>query len=181
MLRSYPKPPPFVSLPRVATRPLLPIFPPSEQLLVKPALPSPPRQLTLNVPYVLTTHVFPATHLRTSAYVPVPSHPPENATKTERLEICKQLTNKLRDLRVTTDPQGIPQILWNCANRYVRSDLGNRTTSTKGITLFFAHANGFPKEVCSLSSTSQDVQTAILVDMGANTSASPFIICWNHN
>jgi len=158
MLRSYPKPPPF-ALPQItAARPLLPIFPPPEHLLVKPALPSPPRQLSLDAPYILTTHIFPAAHLRTSAYVPVPLPPPENATKTERLEICTQLTKKLRDLRVTTDPQGIRQILWNCANRYVRSDLESRTTSTNGVTLFFAHANGFPKEVRAPSSISQDVR-----------------------
>jgi hypothetical protein len=49
---------------------------------------------------------------------------------------------ELRDLRVTMDPQGVPQVLWNCVNRYVR-----RETSPRGLTLFFVHANGFPKEV----------------------------------
>ncbi|RXW19272.1 hypothetical protein EST38_g6587 [Candolleomyces aberdarensis] len=40
---------------------------------------------------------------------------------------------------------GHPKVLWNCINRYVRKDLSpsNRT----GLTLFVAHANGFPKEI----------------------------------
>jgi hypothetical protein len=99
----------------------------------------------LDAPYSLTTHIFPATHLRTSSNVPVPLPPPENATKAERLECFKKTTEKLRDLRVTMDPQGVPQVLWNCANRYARTDLDGKRTN--GVTLFFAHANGFPKEV----------------------------------
>lgn len=143
MLRSYSKPPPFTWLP-IQTRPVLPVFPPSE-LLTRPALPSPLRHPTFNASHTLTTHIFPATHLRTTENVPVPTPPPENATKAEKLEFFKKTTEKLRDLRVTMDPQGVPQVLWNCANRYVRADLD--TKMTNGVTLFFAHANGFPKEV----------------------------------
>ena len=146
MLRSYPKPPPFTWFP-ITTRSLLPIFPPCEPL-VRPPLPSPPRQPAFDAPYTLTTHIFPAAHLRTTAHVPVPSPPPENANKAERLEFFMRTMQELRDLRVTMEPQGVPQVLWNCANRYVRTDL-DRRTSTKGVTLFFAHPNGFPKEVCN--------------------------------
>jgi hypothetical protein len=139
---SYPKPPPFTWLP-ITTRPLLPIFPPPEPFN-KPSLPSPPRKPAFNAPYILTTHIFPAAHLRTSAHVLVPSPPPQNVNKAEKLEFCKQTVRQLRNIRTTMDPQGEPQVLWNCANRYVRTDLTNRRT---GVTLFFAHANGFPKEV----------------------------------
>jgi len=38
---------------------------------------------------------------------------------------------------------GYQKILWNCINRYVKRDGVGKT----GVTLFFAHANGFPKEV----------------------------------
>lgn len=34
---------------------------------------------------------------------------------------------------------------WNCVNRIVRKDLGE--SRGRGLTLFFAHANGFNKEV----------------------------------
>jgi hypothetical protein len=35
------------------------------------------------------------------------------------------------------------KLLWNSINRYVKRVQDGR----KGLTLFFAHANGFPKEV----------------------------------
>ena len=43
--------------------------------------------------------------------------------------------------------------LWNCVNRYVRKGLGSSSAGArqKGVTLFLAHPNGFPKEVgCAL-------------------------------
>jgi hypothetical protein len=43
---------------------------------------------------------------------------------------------------------GHPTLLWNCLNRYVRQGLDE--SSSTGVTLFFAHATGFPKEVRSL-------------------------------
>ena len=151
MLCPYPKPSPFTWLP-ITTRPLLPVFPPSDPLITRPILPSPPRQSAFDAPYTLTTHVFPAAYLRTTAHVPVPSPPPENATKAERLKFFTKTRQELTDLRTTIEPQGVPQVLWNCVNRYVRADLdGNKRTSTKGVTLFCAHANGFPKEVSTLS------------------------------
>jgi hypothetical protein len=146
MSRSYPKPAPFTWLP-VATRPLLPFHPPPEPLIRTPPslLPS-PRQPALDSPYTFTTHLFPAAFLRTAALVPVPQRPPQNANKEERLEFCKGTLKELRNLRITMDPQGVPQVLWNCANRYVRRE-GLMKTSKRGLTLLFVHANGYPKEV----------------------------------
>lgn len=37
-------------------------------------------------------------------------------------------------------------MLWNCVNRYARGGKG-ASVKTKGITLFLAHATGFPREV----------------------------------
>ena len=58
-------------------------------------------------------------------------------------ETATQLLVWSNDTSAVTD--GYPLVLWNCVNRYVKKDLdlSNKT----GVTLFFAHANGFPKEV----------------------------------
>lgn len=40
---------------------------------------------------------------------------------------------------------GYPKVLWNCVNRYARNGLTSKNRT--GLTLFFAHANGFPKEI----------------------------------
>lgn len=173
MLRSYPKPPPFTWLP-VTTRPLLPVFPPPEPF-IRPTLPSSPRKPNLDAPYTLTTHLLPAAHLRTAAHVPMPSRPPEDATKAERLEFYKTTVQELRDLRTTLEPQGVPQVLWNCVNRYARTDLDSRRM--KGVTLFFAHANGFPKEVCSISFLLSPDINRRFADMGADSQASPLLFC----
>ena len=57
----------------------------------------------------------------------------------------------LNDLRASKVTDGYPRVLWNCVNRYVKSDLESGKSRKAGITLFFAHANGFPKEVCCRS------------------------------
>jgi hypothetical protein len=142
MLPSYPRPPPF-TWPRIVPRTLLPVYP-SEPLSF-PALPSSTRGLSFDAPYTLTTHLFPAAHLRTTQHVPIPTPPPETYTKAERQAFFDKTRQQLRDMRASTDPQSVPEILWNCVNRYVRKDLGSRRS--KGLTLFLAHANGFPKEV----------------------------------
>lgn len=129
------------SWPDIITRAPLPVFPPPV-LQSQPELPSPPRQPAFDAPYSLTTHLFPAAYLRTSRLVPVPPPPPDTLTKAERQEFLSGTRQDLADLRVTVTPQGVPQVLWNCANRYIR-----KGSTGKGVTLFFAHANGFPKEV----------------------------------
>lgn len=50
-------------------------------------------------------------------------------------------------MRGSTWTDGYPRVLWNCVNRYVRNDLNLKAGSSTGLTLFFAHANGFPKEM----------------------------------
>jgi hypothetical protein len=68
-------------------------------------------------------------------------------SKAERRRI---LMKALEDLTTIRDAElgqnlsdGHQKVLWNCVNRYVKKN-GVRGT---GITLFFAHGNGFPKEV----------------------------------
>lgn len=142
MLNSYSQPPPF-TWPSITPRALLPVFPPPEPL-IKPDLPSPAREPAFDAPYTLSTHIFPTAHLRTTEFVPLPSPLPANATKPERQAYANKTLQELKSLRISLDPKGVQQVLWNCANRYVRKDLVGRS---RGITLFFAHANGFPKEV----------------------------------
>ncbi|KAG5644670.1 hypothetical protein DXG03_007969 [Asterophora parasitica] len=140
MPMSYSQPPPFTWQSITPRRPL-PVFPPPQPLSAPP-LPSAARQPIFSTPYALSSHIFPAAHLRTTDYTPVPPTPPGDAPKAERQALAEKAAQKLKDLRVSLEPHGSKQVLWNCANRYFRRDAqGN------GITLFIAHANGFPKEI----------------------------------
>ncbi|KAG6812160.1 hypothetical protein H0H92_004091 [Tricholoma furcatifolium] len=159
MEASYSQPPPW-TWPSITPRKLLPVFPPPEPLS-PPSLPSPPRKPAFDAPYTLSTHIFPAAHLRTTKYVEPPL-PPANGSKAERQIRGKELVQELRDLRGSTEPRGTPQILWNCVNRYVRNGLNE--SRANGVTLFFAHANGFPKEIWE----------PVLNDL-LTSSAAPFI------
>ena len=149
---SYPRPPPH-TWPPMQVRTPLPVYPPPEPLsLPLPSLPSPPRKPAFDAPFTLSTHLLPASYLRTSRYVDIPASPPESASKAERHALLLKTRTELRGLRGSTWTDGYPRVLWNCVNRYVRDDL--KACSSTGLTLFFAHANGFPKEVrafCEIS------------------------------
>jgi hypothetical protein len=146
---SCPQPPPFTWR-KHHVRDTLPIYPPTPGTFnsIPPVLPSPPRKPAFDAPFTLTTHLFPATYLRTTKLIPLPKLPVPavGATKEERRRVLAgsalQLLDWGNDTAVT---DGYPLVLWNCVNRYVKKDLdlANKT----GVTLFFAHANGFPKEV----------------------------------
>ncbi|KAG6877793.1 hypothetical protein C0993_003887 [Termitomyces sp. T159_Od127] len=140
---SWPQPPPFTWA-SITPRQPLPVFPPPEPLL-PPPLPSPARKPIFDAPYTLSTHVFPAAHLRTTEYVQPPGPPAATATKAERQAYANAVLQELRDLRGSLIPRGTKQVLWNCANRYVRAGLDEEQAG--GVTLLFAHANGFPKEI----------------------------------
>lgn len=77
--------------------------------------------------------------------MPVPTPPPANVSKEERRAILAATRKQLDAYRTTKVTDGYPRLLWNCVNRYVKKDLSERNRT--GVTLFFAHANGFPKEV----------------------------------
>jgi len=141
---AFAQPPPF-TWEHVSWREPLPAFPPPEPL-DRPALPTPARlKPAFDAPYTLSTHLFPAAYLRSTRPEPEPPLPHPNATKEERKQHWVDTQQLLKDLRTATDTDGYPRVLWNCANRYVKNGLNesNRT----GVTLFVAHANGFPKEV----------------------------------
>ena len=143
---SYPQPPPF-TWNKHHVRDTLPIYPPTPKILEStPVLPSPPRKPSFDAPFTLTTHIFPATYLRTTRSIPLSKLPAAGTTNEERRRVLAESTSQLlywgSDI---TESDGYPLVLWNCVNRYVKKDLDlfNKT----GVTLFFAHANGFPKEV----------------------------------
>lgn len=128
----------------VVPRRLLPITPPPEPL-DRPALPTPQRTPSFNAPYTLSTHLIPACYLRRGRFLPVPPPLPSNAPKDERARILKAYKHDLRIERGQMLTDGYPKVLWNCVNRYARNGLTSKNRT--GLTLFFAHANGFPKEV----------------------------------
>ena len=110
-------------------RDTLPIYPPIPGTFDSmPVLPSPPRKPAFDAPFTLTTHLFPAAYLSTTRLTPFLKLPAVGATKEERRRLL-----------------GIPLILWNCVNRYVKNGLDS--SNKTGLTIFFAHANGFPKEM----------------------------------
>ncbi|KAI6002048.1 Alpha/Beta hydrolase protein [Pisolithus albus] len=144
----YTPSPPWQS---VSPRPLLPIRPHPAPLR-SPSLPSPPRQDTVHKDYALSTHILPAAYPRLVPDVPLPEIPlHSNPTPpTERQEkittIVKQLLERQECFtqgRMAGEHGRKP--LWNCVNRYVRTC--KRNTVNTGLTLFLAHANGFPKEI----------------------------------
>ena len=144
---SWPQPPPF-TWNKYHVRDILPVYPPTPGTFDStPLLPSPPRKPAFDAPFTLTTHLFPATYLRTTRPVPLPKLSAVGTIKEERRRVLAETASQLlvwsNDTSAVTD--GYPLVLWNCVNRYVKKDLdlSNKT----GVTLFFAHANGFPKEV----------------------------------
>jgi hypothetical protein len=126
-------------------RDLLPIYPPPEPLAL-PALPTPARPSPpFDAPYILSTHLVPSAYLRTSWNAPVPPMP-DVGTKEERMKALQRTSEVLREQCPCYGPtDGYPRVLWNCLNRYVRRGLDD--SSSTGVTLFLAHATGFPKEV----------------------------------
>ncbi|KAF6748010.1 Alpha/Beta hydrolase protein [Ephemerocybe angulata] len=159
---SYP-PTPVEAWTAVDPRPLLSIYPPSEPL-ERPALPTKQRSPSFEAPYTLSTHIIPACYLRKGRFLPVPPSPPTNGVpKDEKARIMQQYKYDLRVARGAMLTDGYPKVLWNCLNRYARKGL-NQSNKT-GLTLFFAHANGFPKEIWEPTlATLLSSQASILID-----------------
>ncbi|KAF8734669.1 hypothetical protein AX14_003179 [Amanita brunnescens Koide BX004] len=144
-------------VPPIPLRPLLPICPPTLAQPL-PALPSPHRAPQIHPSFALSTHIVPAAYIRSSPHVPRP--PPsimpapslgtgKKPIKEEKLRKATEVRNWLLEAREkdADDGAGYKSVLWNCVNRYYRIDSGRGRATGRGLTLFFAHANGFPKEV----------------------------------
>ena len=131
----------------VNPRPLLPLQKHPEPSFLPP-LPSPRRQPAFSDLYTLSTHIIPAAYPRLTSDVPQPERVPDNSVdKEERKRIIEQKSVEMlaakRRQSASKPGEGSRKLLWNCVNRYVKNDLNG----AGGLTLFFAHANGFPKEV----------------------------------
>ncbi|KAF8621695.1 hypothetical protein AX15_007556 [Amanita polypyramis BW_CC] len=137
-------------------RPLQPIYPPPGHKLSSPPppLPSPHRDPHIHPDFALSTHLIPAAHIRTTRYVPPPpaSMMPSAAEGSSAKASREEKLRKADEVRVwmvdargedITGKNGYERVLWNCVNRYYRP---RREGKGGGLTLFFAHANGFPKE-----------------------------------
>ncbi|OCH94591.1 alpha/beta-hydrolase [Obba rivulosa] len=151
MASSYPQPPNAPqATPTCHPRPLVPLDAPPPLPDPLPALPSPPRTSLLDASYALTTHLVPAAAPRSTPDVPLPPLPQWTPDRARRAADVRQTAEALLDVRQKQWRGELPgersrTLLWVCLNRYVRRGL--RDGGGKGITLFVAHANGFPKEI----------------------------------
>ena len=192
MASSIPRPSSPWVVPPTPLRPLLPIFPPTLPLLL-PVLPSPQRVPHIHPSFALSTHFVQATHIRSTPHVPLPPPslmpvPPSGTgkkpSKEERIRKATAVRTWLSEARQkeADDSAGYKRILWNCVNRYYRIDSGRRRTQGRGLTLFIAHANGFPKEVCKYValvkySRLTRIRARAAPDLGADVKVPPCLLC----
>ncbi|EIN14480.1 hypothetical protein PUNSTDRAFT_96391 [Punctularia strigosozonata HHB-11173 SS5] len=167
----YPKPTVVEDWIHIKPRELLPIL--SHRSQTKPPLPSPPRQPSFASEYSLSTHIVPAVSPRSSPKLPRPREALPGESKEDRQARIGEtvelvLTNRRKYEAGEFGSETDDRPLWIVANRYVhRNALRGHT---KGLTLFLAHANGFPKETweptiqCVLDYAEDPRRTAIQVD-----------------
>ncbi|CAK5277616.1 unnamed protein product [Mycena citricolor] len=92
--------------------------------------------------YAVSTHIAPATHVRTMRISSPP--PPPARSDASRAERAAAATarNHWACVETAQEPGRYERVMWNVVKRYVRRDV-----SEAGITLFLAGGNGFPKEI----------------------------------
>ena len=179
-------------VPPIPLRPLLPICPPTLAQPL-PALPSPHRAPQIHPSFALSTHIVPAAYIRSSPHVPRP--PPsimpapslgtgKKPTKEEKLRKATEVRNWLLEARENDadDGAGYKSVLWNCVNRYYRIDSGRGRATGRGLTLFFAHANGFPKEVRKRAGLARLHRLTRIgaPGLGADNQAASRVLCRHH-
>lgn len=146
---TYPRPTVPLRVPECQTHSLMPLEtpPPCPDL---PKLPS-SRKRTADSSFTVTTHLLLAAFPRSTPDVPLPDPPTWTEDKAQwkdavRAKADEILSTKQRQLAGKLDGAPSRQPLWICVNRYRRKNA--RTTGHgASITLFFAHATGYPKEV----------------------------------
>ncbi|CDO74600.1 hypothetical protein BN946_scf184586.g5 [Trametes cinnabarina] len=148
---TFPPPEPY-ELPPSYPKELVPIEGPLANN--PPTLPSGRRRSLLDPWFTSSTHIIPVATPRTTPDVSLPPLPRWSANKEEfKASVMKTaeciISIKEKQWRGELDhlPRG-RKSMWTCVNRYVRKR--SEATAETGVTLFFAHANGFPKEARSL-------------------------------
>lgn len=150
---SHPRPPHPVELQPLEIRPLPPSLPPPLPKVLPP-LPCPQRRADAAIAkdYDLRTHLVPAAHPRLTPDVPEPTLPVWSADKAQFQVSVRRTLDEMLDARRkqwagTLGGEASRAVLWNCVDRYVRRDDPRRhDVGRPPVTLFFAHANGFPKQ-----------------------------------
>lgn len=152
MTTSMPSTYAFEPTPKCTTvnpRPFLPFRERGEDL-EKPPLPSSPRNELFNASYTVSTHLVPAACPRRTPHILLPTLPECSTNASEKEQNKQQLAAKICEMRELIRQGNLSaerneKPLWNCINRYVKRIPDGK----KGLTLFLAHGNGFPKEVCT--------------------------------
>ncbi|KAL1948465.1 hypothetical protein VTO73DRAFT_12540 [Trametes versicolor] len=119
----------------------------------RPNLPSPPRNSLLDAWFTLSTHLVPCASPRTTPDMPLPPLPKWSPNKDEFKASVKKTAETILDVKEKQWRGELDHLplgrkpMWNCVNRYVRKPHASGSDPANGLTLFCAHANGFPKEI----------------------------------
>lgn len=168
-MSSYTRPTTPRNMKTVYPRELRPLGEPPAALLLYPPVLSPrtaarvKEQNPIFEDFVLSTHVMPAAYPRTAPYISPSTLAPSGERKPADKDARKAWEQSASDVIWKTSIRqvrgelsgGERRLLWNCVNRYARQTPAPK--GKKSITLFLAHANGFPKEVRSCISYCQDL------------------------
>lgn len=149
---SYPQPSPPIALEPLQPRSLPPLErPPLPEHLPSPPTPPVPIDPIFSKYFDISTHIVPAAYPRLTPHVPAVSPPAFSKDKTQFQASVENTLNEVIGWRVKQwkgELDRLPPnraLLWNCIKRFVKKD--PTKGSGKAVTLFIAHANGFPKEV----------------------------------
>ena len=177
---SYPIPPRPLDLQPLRIRALPPLLAPPLPTQL-PALPCGQRRAAaaLAAHYTLSTHLVPAAHPRLTPDVPAPPPPVWSADKAQyQASVQRTLDEILRARRMQwageLPAEGSRTLLWNCIDRYVRKEGARQDTGRPPVTLFCAHANGFPKEVRARALVVPGAKAdCACIDLGGRSGAPP--------
>lgn len=163
---------------KILDGPLLALSP--AKLITRASLPVlPPRSCPPSL--IVQTFVLPAAFPRSFSGSTQRETAPARGLSAERIDVDlemvslfeRQLASSARQLEATQEEIEAQDQLFTCVNRYTpkhRRSKAGRSTKEPGLTLFFAHANGFSKEVCLIiQSTVFDYRLmSMLADLGAS-------------
>lgn len=160
---SYAQPTNPRSFASVNPKPIFPLHDPPAHLLSSP--PSLPAEAQSRRPdacpiegYLVSTHIVPAAYPRQTPYVKVSykilKHDASTSLQERRAgvqSIAEGFEETRRRITRGKPAADVEEgyLLWNVVNRYYPKK--SRPASAKGITLFLSHANGFSKEVSSIT------------------------------